>query len=607
MQPRLNKNDTRLSYMNAIVLIVAVISILAAAEIANGARLHQLNFQHTQDRHLLMDVMSGIGQANHTTNGAVRRILHNLHGQSAQCARGVNSVEDTLARAISSLSVRSICQENATIASRAIAAYDQYSTSNISPETFSAHISAANSQFSKNAALLEEAVAASIIVVLLTTATLITSIAFMTIAIGWRISDLVSQQYRQATDVGVELSQRNELLEHMSDMKSEFLANMSHEIRTPLNGMLGIAQIMRQEETDPSRIKNIEIMLSSGNSLLDIVDDVLDISKIEAGRMELDLQAFSLSSLVDQVKNTFEAVAAQKGLSLEIDIHPSASGYFEGDPIRLRQVLTNLVGNAIKFTDQGRVQIRVRKLRNGMLRFCVLDTGLGIAKEQLPLVFSRFQQADTSSTRVHGGTGLGLSISTEFVKLMNGDYGAKSKLGLGSLFWFAVPLLSVVKRTEMEPMALADSTHSPEDTRAPLRVLISEDNPVNRMVAEAAMRKAGFEPTLSENGAEAIERLDCGDFDIVLMDIQMPVMAGDVAIRTIRKSDKPYSTIPIIALTANVMKGAEEYYKQIGADDYVSKPIKFELLTSKVKSLARRRNKMRAKAVADLRTLKKSA
>ena len=607
MPPHQNSNDTRLSYMNAIVLIVAVISILAAAEIANGARLHQLNFLQTQDRHLFMEVIAGADHTKPKDSTAIHAILQRLRIQSAQCARQVNFLENAATYAISKISVRNICRRNMAIVNSAVASFEKYSSNQISFDSFVAEIGEANALFTQNAALLERAVADSIVVILLIAATLVTSIAFATIAIGWRISDVISLRYKRATDAGLELSQRNEVLEHMSHLKSEFLANMSHEIRTPLNGMLGVAQIMRQEETDPARIKNIEIMLSSGHSLLDIVDDVLDIAKIEAGRMELDLQAFSLEALINQVRNTFQAAADQKSLTLDFDIHRSARGLFEGDPVRLRQVLTNLVGNAVKFTDRGRVRMRVRRRRDGMLRFSVLDTGPGIPLEKLPLVFSRFQQADTSSTRTHGGTGLGLSISTEFVKLMNGVFGARSKVGVGSLFWFAVPLKPIAERVNSDFPSTRESVGLPVENNTPVRVLICEDNPVNRMITELAIRTAGFQPTLSENGAEAIERLDCGDFDIVLMDIHMPVMAGDVAIREIRKSGKPYANIPIIVLTANVMKGAEEYYKQIGADEFVSKPIKFEVLTAKVKQLTRRRSAERAGTAAHLSVIRKTA
>lgn len=607
MTPHRNSNDTRLSYMNAIVLIVAMISILAAAEIANGARLHQINFLQTQDRHLFMEVLAGTGPTESAESAPIYAVLQRLRNHSAQCAQQVNLLENAATYAISGISVREICSRNMAIVSDAIGSFDSYASNQISFDAFVAEVGEANEKFTQNAALLEGAVADSIAVILLIAATLVTTIAFLTIAIGWRISDVISLRYRRATDAGIELSHRNEALEQMSRLKSEFLANMSHEIRTPLNGMLGVAQIMRQEETDPARIKNIEIMLSSGHSLLDIVDDVLDIAKIESGRMELDLQAFSLEALINQVRNTFQATADQKSLTLDFEIHRSARGLFEGDPIRLRQILTNLVGNAVKFTDAGYVRLRVRKRRDGMLRFSVADTGPGIPQEKLPLIFSRFQQADTSSTRTYGGAGLGLSISTEFVKLMNGVIDAKSKVGVGSLFWFAVPLTPIAKRANRALPAAQHAAGLPVEDNTPVRVLICEDNPVNRMITELAIRTAGFQPTLSENGAEAIERLDCGDFDIVLMDIHMPVMAGDVAIREIRNSGKAYANIPIIVLTANVMKGAEEFYKQIGADEYVSKPIEFEILTAKVKQLTGRRSARSAGKAAPLSALRKSA
>ncbi len=575
--------------MNALILIAGIVSIVAALEIAKGAHLHELNIQHVKYSHLLADAVAKTDYADNNKKATIKTLLLEIRMQPVKCIAAVNFIEKAAMSLIGTRSAIDICHQDMRVADEALAALELCIKGLITPSEFSEIMKDTVAQFRDNSVAFEPLVKKTVNTILIVSISLITLKTVLISIIGWRISDSISKQYRRVTDAGKELSHRNEALERMSEMKSAFLANMSHEIRTPLNGMLGIAQIMRRDEAEPTRLKHIDTMISSGNSLLDIVNDVLDISKIEAGRIELDLQAFSVRSLVDQVKNTFEAVAEQKGLALDIKFQESANGFYRGDPMRLRQILTNLVGNAVKFTDEGRIVVHVRKRSDGMLRFCVIDTGPGIPNDQFKRVFARFQQADTSSTRAHGGAGLGLSISTEFVKLMKGEYGVKSQVGVGSAFWFAVPLEQTTMREEVDEKIIFHEQYYQTEPSRKLRVLISEDNPVNRMVAEATMSSAGYETTLSENGAEAIERLDCGDFDIVLMDIQMPVMAGDEAIRAIRSSGKNYANIPIIALTANVMDGAAAYYKEIGADDYVSKPIKFDLLVSKVKELTSER------------------
>jgi signal transduction histidine kinase/CheY-like chemotaxis protein len=361
--------------------------------------------------------------------------------------------------------------------------------------------------------------------------------------------------------------------------KSTFLATMSHEIRTPLNGVLGMAQAMAGDELSERQRDRLSVIHRSGEALLAILNDVLDLSKIEAGKLELEHMEFELADVARGAYSAFTALANKKGLSFALDIE-AARGRYMGDPTRLRQILYNLISNALKFTEQG--EIRVTALRDGeMLQISVADTGVGIAPESLSKLFAKFDQLDSSTTRRFGGTGLGLAICRELASLMNGEIGVESDLGLGSKFTLRVPLPRV---GDERPVATMEQARAEQPDIA-LRVLAAEDNAVNQLVLKTLLHQMGVDPTVVENGQLAVEAWEEGDWDVVLMDVQMPVMDGLTATAAIRnrEADLNRPRTPIIALTANAMSHQVEQYIAAGMDGHVAKPIQaaelFEVLT----------------------------
>ncbi|HEY3694473.1 ATP-binding protein [Phenylobacterium sp.] len=357
--------------------------------------------------------------------------------------------------------------------------------------------------------------------------------------------------------------------------KSEFLATMSHEIRTPLNGVLGMAQVMTADALGDVQRERLTIIRRSGETLLAILDDILDLSKIEAGKFELEEVEFELEPLARGAIATFSSLANQKGVAFEFNVEEAARGAYRGDATRIRQILYNLISNAVKFTHAGRIGVCIAADQHG-LRLRVTDTGIGIASEHLPRLFDKFVQVDSSTTRQFGGSGLGLSICQELTQLMGGAIEASSVEGRGSTFEVTLPLKPLQPSTaaQVETAAPRPQDAEPSAT-SEIRVLAAEDNAVNQVVLKTLLQQAGVEPVIVENGVEALAAWEREDWDVILMDIQMPQMDGLTATRAIRarEAETGRRRTPIIAVTANTMAHQISDYDVAGMDVVVPKPV----------------------------------
>jgi PAS domain S-box-containing protein len=386
--------------------------------------------------------------------------------------------------------------------------------------------------------------------------------------------------------VEAELQQAKAAAESASRTKSEFLASMSHEIRTPMNAIMGIADLLAKTALSPEQEKYVQIFRRAGDNLLNLINDILDLSKVEASQLELEQTSFSLHDHLEKVMEMVATRANEKGLALVCEIAPSAPNDLVGDPTRLRQVLLNLLGNAIKFTESGEVSLRVTLDGNfavpTALRFAVSDTGIGIPSQKLGRVFERFTQADSSTTRRFGGSGLGLTISRRLVELMGGRIWVESGEGKGSVFSFAVPfeIWPATNRPTLVTVGV-----DPEAQLQALRILLAEDSADNCMITMAYLEDTPYQVEIAETGAIACEKFMAGHYDLVLMDRQMPIMDGLTATRSIRAweqaNDRPPT--PIIALTASALKGDREMCLAAGCTAFLTKPIKQEVLLRAIK------------------------
>lgn len=389
-----------------------------------------------------------------------------------------------------------------------------------------------------------------------------------------------------------ELVSATEAAQEASRTKSRFLATMSHEIRTPMNGILGMAQLLLMPNLKENERRDYaRTILSSGQALLTLLNDILDLSKIEAGKIQLDSVVFDPVTLLSEIQALFSGSAQTNNLQLEVYWRGLANQRFQADAHRIRQMISNLVGNAIKFSTQGCVGLEATEIeRNGetsLLEFSVTDTGIGIAQDKLDLLFKPFSQTESSTTRQYGGSGLGLSIVSQLAKLMGGDVGVESVLGQGSRFWFRVKVKCLAEsedaRKHKRSTQTANSSFASTD-QLKGRVLVVEDNMVNRMVIESMLDKLGLIVTLLTDGQQAVDAITHGDQnpDLVLMDLHMPVMDGYTAVTLIRQweTDQSRSCLPIIALTADAFEEDRQHCLAVGMDDFLTKPIELNALKS---------------------------
>ncbi len=375
-----------------------------------------------------------------------------------------------------------------------------------------------------------------------------------------------------------ELEIARDMAEESSKTKSEFLANMSHEIRTPLYGITGMIDLLKTTQLTIMQEEYADIMYSSAKTLLTLINDILDFSKIEAGELQFESTPFSLGKNLYNAIKILQPTAQKKGLNLDFDIDEKIPNRLVGDPVRLNQVVMNLAVNAIKFTNKGSVNIKLslleKKQNSVVLLFEVTDTGIGISKNNMSKLFRTFSQVDASTTRVNGGTGLGLVISKKLTEMMGGEIGVESKLGKGSRFWFTCHL----KKPDKLQFRQMDKNNMMEQlTEKNLKILLAEDNPVNVKVVEFFMARIGQTVDIAENGIIAVEKFKTGNYDLILMDINMPEMDGYEAARVIRQMEEEQGhskRIQIVAMTANAMAGDREKCLSLGMNDYISKPFR---------------------------------
>lgn len=382
-----------------------------------------------------------------------------------------------------------------------------------------------------------------------------------------RMADQATQEARRLREMNRELDRARSEAEAANEAKARFLATMSHELRTPMNGVLGMLEASLRSDLRPDVRDQLATARESAVGLLQILNDILDFSKIEAGKLEIERVAFSPREQIDIVASMLAPMAAANSIGFEVEGEDQAPPGMWGDPTRFRQVLVNLVGNAIKFTREGGVTLKVAFAKQRLL-VEVRDTGVGIDGAIIDQLFRRFSQADASTTRRFGGTGLGLAICRELVHAMGGDIFVTSELGKGSVFSFELP----VEACEPPAPMAAPSQETMQPVRS-LRILVAEDNPVNQKVLRVLLAQSGHSLQFVDNGRCAVEAVKAEAFDLVLMDVHMPVMDGIAATQTIRRREGDNRKLPIIALTANAMAGDREHYLAAGMDDYVSKPI----------------------------------
>ena len=400
--------------------------------------------------------------------------------------------------------------------------------------------------------------------------------------LSWKSVPVGDTMYGAARDITKQKIFERELIEAQRNaqaaakVKTEFLANMSHEIRTPLNGIIGVTDLLDDTELNQEQRRFITTIRNSGTILLKIINEILDFSKIEAGKLDLESIDFNATSLLENQISLVGPIAAEKNLKITTSIDPAIPSHLKGDSGRIGQIILNLLNNAIKFTDKGSVQLKAslqsKNHESCVVKFSVVDSGIGMTESQVRRIFSPFNQADNTTARKYGGTGLGLSISKKLAEMMGGEISVESQPDRGSTFWFTVKL--GFSEIEMKEQARVKAHVSQKN----LRILVAEDNQVNQMIIKKMLEKLGHSVLVVGNGLEAVNIFKEAPFDIILMDHHMPVMDGMEATKLIRKMDRPGKPTPILAFTANVVEESQKAFSEAGVDDFILKPVTISAL-----------------------------
>ena len=385
---------------------------------------------------------------------------------------------------------------------------------------------------------------------------------------------LLEQRIQERTEQ-LEVAMRN--AQAANQAKSDFLANVSHELRTPMHGVIGMLDLALESKLTPEQGEQLQAAQNCAYSLLTLLNDILDLSKIEAGKMTLERIPFAVRGMLEECLRAHQAAATQKGIQLRCEVLPDVPEQIVGDPLRIRQILSNLVSNAVKFTESGSVDVRVDgggpEEGDFQLQFQVTDTGTGIPSDKLDYIFDKFTQADGSVSRKYGGTGLGLAITRKLVEMHGGEIHVDSQVGHGTTFMVKLPCEIVVDDTSHSKLLATARAASASALLGPVRILVVEDNQVNQKVVTTVLRKKGYAIELANDGTEALAKLEKNrNFDLILMDVQMPVLDGLEATRLIRQNPR-WKHLPIVAMTAHAMNGDRERCLAAGMDGYISKPV----------------------------------